>query len=74
MRQLLTTFLLYNTSLDIISENDDLKPKSIEKCRRRNNWPKQKKAFQTELNSLAKHVVFGPVVQTSEGLKLVGYK
>ena len=30
--------------------------------------------MQTELNSLMKREVFGPVVQTPKGIKPVGYK
>jgi hypothetical protein len=33
-----------------------------------------KEAIQAELNSLVKCEVFGPVVQTPEGVMLVGYK
>jgi hypothetical protein len=33
-----------------------------------------KEAIQAELNSLAKHEAFGYVVQTPEGVSLVGYK
>ena len=33
-----------------------------------------KEAIQSELNSLVKCEVFGPVVQTSEGVMPVGYK
>ena len=39
-----------------------------------NDWPKWKEAIQTELNSLTKREVFGPVVQTSGNIKPVGYK
>jgi hypothetical protein len=35
---------------------------------------KIEKKIQIELNSLAKREVFGPVVQTPKGVKLVGYK
>ena len=31
-------------------------------------------AIQAELNSLSKHDVFGPVIQTPKGVMLVGYK
>jgi len=34
----------------------------------------KKKTIQIKLNSLAKREVFGPVVQTPKGVKLVGYK
>ncbi|XP_075099501.1 uncharacterized protein LOC142176269 [Nicotiana tabacum] len=57
-----------------ISINGDLEPKSIDECRRRNDWPKWKDAIQVELASLEKHEVFGPIVQTHEGVKPVGYK
>ena len=57
-----------------MEESKDLEPKSVEECRRRNDWPKLKDAIQTELNCLAKREVFGPVVQTPEGVKPVGYK
>jgi len=30
----------YNISLDIINEKEDLEPKSVEECRRKNDWPK----------------------------------
>ena len=35
---------------------------------------KQSKPIETELNSLSKRQVFGPVVRTPEGVKPVGYK
>ena len=31
-------------------------------------------AIEAELNSLSKHEVFGPIVLTPDGVKLVGYK
>ena len=46
----------------------------MEECRHRNNWLKGKEAMQVELNSLTKREVFGPVVQTPENVKHVGYK
>ncbi|WKA13112.1 hypothetical protein VitviT2T_030444 [Vitis vinifera] len=57
------------------SQNDeDPEPRNVEECRHRNDWPKWKEAIQTELNSLTKREVFGPVVQTPEDVKPVGYK
>nr|GEU62661.1 alpha-1,4 glucan phosphorylase L-2 isozyme, chloroplastic/amyloplastic [Tanacetum cinerariifolium] len=49
-------------------------PKSMHECRNRNNWQKWKDAIQAELKSLEKREVFGPIVQTPKGVKLVGYK
>ena len=36
--------------------------------------PKWKDAIQAELASLEKREVFGPIIQTPEGIKPVGYK
>ena len=64
----------YNVALDIMNEIEDFEPKSVEECRHRNDWPKWRDAIQLELNSLGKREVFGPVVQTPEGVKPIGYK
>ncbi|RVW88003.1 Retrovirus-related Pol polyprotein from transposon TNT 1-94 [Vitis vinifera] len=57
------------------SQNDeDPEPRNVEEYRHRNDWPKWKEAIQAELNSLTKQEVFGPVVQTPEDVKPVGYK
>ncbi|CAL2237733.1 unnamed protein product [Prunus armeniaca] len=64
----------YMVAIDIIKDNEDLEPKTIEECRHRENWPKWKDAIQAELNSLENRKVFGPVVRTPAGVKPVGYK
>jgi hypothetical protein len=64
----------FKVAFDITRSNDDIEPQTVEECRRRNDWPMWKEAIQTELNSLAKREVFEPVVQTPEGVSLVGYK
>jgi hypothetical protein len=64
----------FKVAFDITRSNNDIEPQSVEECRRRNDWPMWKEAIQAELNSLAKHEVFGPVVQTPEGVSPVGYK
>jgi hypothetical protein len=64
----------FKVAFDITRSNDDIEPQSVEECRRRNDWPMWKEAIQAELNSLAKREVFGPVVQTPEGVSPVGYK
>jgi hypothetical protein len=64
----------FKVAIDITRSNDDIEPKTVEECRRRNDWPMWKEAIQAELNSLAKREVFGPVVQTPEGVSPVGYK
>ena len=43
-------------------ENEDLKPRTIEKFRRKNNWQKWKEVLQAKLDSLVKYEIFGPVV------------
>ena len=64
----------YNVALNIVNDNEDLDPKSVEECRQRDDWPKWKDAIKAELNSLSKHEVFGPIVLTPDGVKPVGYK
>ena len=44
----------YNVAKDVISDNDDQEPMTIEDCRQRNDWPKWKDAIQPELDPLAK--------------------
>lgn len=64
----------YAVALEITKENTDHERKSVDECQRRDDWPKWKDAIQTELNSLEKRQVFGPVVKTPEGVKPIGYK
>ena len=54
--------------------NDDYEPHNLNDCRQRSDWPKWKEAIQAELASLTKRKVFGPIVQTPEDVKPVGYK
>ena len=44
--------------------HDDYEPRSIIKCRQRQDWPKWEKAIQAELSSLTKRDVFGPIART----------
>ena len=64
----------FKVALDITRSDEDNEPQSIEECRRRDDWPLWKGATQAELDSLAKRKVFGPVVQTPEGIQPVGCK
>ncbi|KAF7137709.1 hypothetical protein RHSIM_Rhsim07G0041900 [Rhododendron simsii] len=59
---------------NITGSNEESEPQTVEECRHRNDWPMWKGAIQAELNSLAKREVFGPVVETPEGIQPVGYK
>ena len=59
---------------EIMDQNEDLEPVSIEECRKRKDWPKWKDAINKELNSLNKRNVFGPVVRTPKGVRPVGHK
>ena len=61
-------------AIDIISNDEDQGPQNMNECRLRNDWLKWKEAIQTELKSVAKREVFGPVVQTPKVIKLVGYQ
>jgi hypothetical protein len=55
---------IFSYAFDITRSNNDIEPQSVKECRCRNDWPVWKEVIQAELNSLAKHEVFGPVVQT----------
>ena len=46
----------------------------MEECQLGTDWPKWKEVMQSKLNSLMRQKVFGLVVQTPKGVKLVGYK
>ncbi|XP_049399680.1 uncharacterized protein LOC125863687 [Solanum stenotomum] len=63
----------YNVAVEIMQQDGDLEPRSVNECKQRNDWPKWKEAIQTELASLEKREVFGPIVRTPEGVKPVGY-
>ena len=41
-------------AFDIIRNDEDPKPRNVEECQQRNDWPKWKEAMQEELNSLTK--------------------
>ena len=64
----------YNVAVEIMQQDEDLKPRSVNECRQRNDWLKWKEAIQTELASLEKCEVFGPIVRTPERVKPVGHK
>ena len=46
----------------------------MDECQYRKDWPKWKDYIPTKFESLEKWEVFGPIVQTPEVVKLVGYK
>ena len=52
----------YHVVQNIINENEDLEPMSMEECRHREDWPKWNEAINCELKSLAKNKVYGHVV------------
>ena len=54
--------------------DDDCEPQSIIECRQRQDWPKWEEAIKTELVSLAKREVFGPITRIPNNVKPVGYK
>ena len=54
--------------------NEDPEPKSMAECRQRSDWVKWKEAIETELRSLMKRQVFGPVARTPPNVSPVGFK
>ena len=63
----------YAIATDVINENDYV-PKTLEECMHRDDWPKWQEAINTELSSLQKRHVFGPIVRTPIDVKPVGYR
>ena len=65
---------LYNRKTTVVDINfvskiaavidEDPEPKSMAECRKRSDWVKWKEAIETELRSLKKRQVFGPVAPT----------
>ena len=47
---------------------------SINECRKRPDWPRWKETIEAKLKSLEKREVFGQILQTSKGIKPVGFK
>ena len=65
---------VYNVAHNIIHENEDSEPNSVDKCCNRKDWPMWKEVIQAQLNLLSKCKVFRPVVHTPEGVKHMGFK
>ena len=64
----------FAVATEILKEDDDHEPRSIDECCSKHDWSKWKEAIQVELDSLAKHKVFGHIVPTPNDVKHVGYK
>ena len=64
----------FAVAIEILKEDDDHEPRSVDECRSKHDWSKWKEAIQVELDSLAKCKVFGPIVPTPNDVKPVGYK
>ena len=60
---------LFDTNID-----DEIEPQTVAECRRQKAWLMWKQAIKVELDSFTKRKVFGPIVQTSNGVTPVGYK
>ena len=66
-------FFLFQ-ACDIVNGSEDLEPRSVTKYQNRHDWIKWKDIIHAELNSLNNYEVFGPIILTSEAVRLVGYK
>ncbi|KAM3003418.1 hypothetical protein FF2_033774 [Malus domestica] len=65
--------LVFIVATEIMLSND-IELRSVDECRRRTDWSNWKQAIQVELDSLAKHKMFGPVAYTPPHVKPIGYK
>ena len=44
----------FQVAMDIMRNDEDQEPQTVDECRKMNDWPKWKEVIQIELNSLAK--------------------
>ena len=58
----------FKVALDITRSDVDYEPQFVEVCRRQDDWLLWKSAMQVELDSFAKHKIFGLIVQIPEGI------
>ena len=70
----INNIFVFQVASNIIRNDEDFEPRNVEEGRNRNNWPRWKEDMQAKLNSLTKREVFGPIVQTLEDVKPIGYK
>ena len=64
----------FAVATEILKEDDDHEPRSVDECRSKRDWSKWKEAIKVEFDSLAKRKVFGPIVPTPNDVRPVGYK
>jgi len=58
----------FSIACEIMNENDDPKPRTINDCLNRHDWKNWKDAINTKLHSLKNRKVFGPIVVIHEGV------
>jgi hypothetical protein len=63
----------YAIAIEVINEKYYVS-KTPEECMHINDWPNWKDALKTELDSLEKRNVFGPIILTPKNINPVGYK
>ena len=51
----------FAVAIEILKQDDDHEPRSVDECHSKHDWSKWKEAIQVELDSLVKRKVFGPV-------------
>ena len=71
---IINNIFAFQVTMYIMRNYENQEPQIVDECQKKKDWPKWKETIQTELNSLAKWKVFGPVAQTPRNIKLVGYK
>jgi hypothetical protein len=63
----------FKIAFGITRSDDEIEPQIVEERWHKNDWPMWKEAIQAELNSLAKHEAFRPVVHTPKCVVLIWY-
>ena len=73
-RIIIDDIFAYSMALKVMDDDYDSEPRTITECRLRRDWPKWENAIKSELNSLERRNVFGPITRTPNNVKPVGYK
>lgn len=64
----------FSIACEIMNENDDPKPITINEFQNRHDWKNWKDAIDIELNSLKNQKVFGPIMAIPKDVNPIEYK
>lgn len=66
--------LCCHVAMGLVDDDEEPDPQSMEECRKSLHWKEWREAIDSEMKSLLKRNVFGPIQETPENVVLVGYR